>query len=548
MTLVGVGEVSVVEDEKSGSDGATGDEEWKSDAVERNAAGFEGNDFVVFAENAESNENGDERAERSELVDGVGNKITEIAEDDHEGDIVAANVFREFEKGKDFEKEDKGDHDDDEEVEKAAKDVEIEDGRKAGVGRLRGDTVFGAGGATRAEAGAAAKESPERGKAGDKLGSGNVSAVALHAGEKRDSGESDDNVCGPNADKRREESLTSEAGTGDQDEVVGSDDDDGEERTSRATAATRLRAERNSDEGEYETGGRESQALIELDASIAPGGSAFFPKLTERALGHGDGTLFGGKHGGKFHGPIGAAEGSDGIVIGSETREFVGGTVVEMEFEFAEGWFGNDNRRFRESDLGIVVRARLSEEDAVPVCAGGGNVANIEDEMGEALVEDTGLNGEGDLGSDEGSFDVASDAEGERGEPGGHEESEGGAEDGQDADGNENAFAGNAESGEGDDFGVHGHAAETEQDTDEHGHGDGEDEDAGNDAEEERGDLRARAGVADENLHELDEFGNEKNESENEEPEEGVADNFAGDITVEKAHVRKGECNMGWAL
>ena len=59
------------------------------------------------------------------------------------------------------------------------------------------------------------------------------------------------------------------------------------------------------------------------------------------------------------------------------------------------------------------------------------------------------------------------------------------------------------------------------------------------------GDLRAGAGVTNENLHEFDEFGNEEHESENEESEEGVADNFAGDITVEKAHGRKGECNMG---
>jgi hypothetical protein len=51
--------------------------------------------------------------------------------------------------------------------------------------------------------------------------------------------------------------------------------------------------------------------------------------------------------------------------------------------------------------------------------------------------------------------------------------------------------------------------------------------------------------VADENLHELDEFGDEEDEGENEEAEEGVTDNFAGDIAIEKTHGQKEECNMG---
>ena len=227
-------------------------------------------------------------------------------------------------------------------------------------------------------------------------------------------------------------------------------------------------------------------------------------------------------------------------------ENFVGGAVVEMELEFAEAGFGDYNGRFRKSDLGIAVCGRLRRAKTpfqwVPL---GGNVVNIEDKMGETLVEDAGLDGEGDLGSDESAFDVAASAERERGEPGGHEEGEGSAENGEKTNGNENAAAGNAEGSESDNFGVHGHAAETEKNADENGHGDGEDEDAGDDAEEEYGDLGAGTGMADENLHELDEFGNEENEGEDEESEEGVADDFAGDVAIEKTHGQKGECNMG---
>jgi hypothetical protein len=51
--------------------------------------------------------------------------------------------------------------------------------------------------------------------------------------------------------------------------------------------------------------------------------------------------------------------------------------------------------------------------------------------------------------------------------------------------------------------------------------------------------------MADENLHKLDELGNEENEREDEKSEESVADHFAGYVAVEKTHGQKGECNMG---
>ena len=51
--------------------------------------------------------------------------------------------------------------------------------------------------------------------------------------------------------------------------------------------------------------------------------------------------------------------------------------------------------------------------------------------------------------------------------------------------------------------------------------------------------------MADEELHEADELGNEEHEGENKEAEEGVADDFANNVTIEDAHGATGECNMG---
>ena len=79
----------------------------------------------------------------------------------------------------------------------------------------------------------------------------------------------------------------------------------------------------------------------------------------------------------------------------------------------------------------------------------------------------------------------------------------------------------------------------------EHGHGNGEDQQAGDDAEEKREDLRAGTGVADEEFHEANEFGNEQNEGKNEEAEESVTYNFPNNVAIEDAHDAKRECNMG---
>jgi len=57
--------------------------------------------------------------------------------------------------------------------------------------------------------------------------------------------------------------------------------------------------------------------------------------------------------------------------------------------------------------------------------------------------------------------------------------------------------------------------------------------------------LNAGAGVAHEKFHEANELGNEEDKSENDEAEEGVANDFTNDVTIEDAHVAKGECNMG---
>jgi hypothetical protein len=549
LALVGVGEIGVVQDEEDGGNGEASEEEREGESIEGEAAGLEGDDFIVFAENAEGDEHGDESAERGELVNGVGDEEAEIVDDDHEGDVVAADVFCQLEEGEDFEEEEERDHDEHEVVKETAEEIEVNDGWKAGIRGRSGRAIFrayGSGAGFGAEG--AAKKPPKGCEARDEGRDARFTAVALHAGKENESDEGDDEVCGPHADGGGDEALAGKAGAGDEKKIIRGDDDDGEERAGGAAAAAGLCTERDGDESEDEAGDREGEALVEFDARVTPVRAAVAQELEHGTFGIADGALLSGRWGAEFDGPVTAAEGSDGVMVWGGAGKFVSGAAVEMEFEFAESGLGNYNCGFRKSDLRVAaVRAGFGEEDAVPVGAAGGEVVDVEDEVREALVEDARLNGERDLGGVESTFDVAAGAEGERREPEGHERGENGADDCEKADGNENALAADAESGESDDLAVHGHAAEAEKDADEDGHGDGENEKAGDDAEEEIDDLGGGAGMADEDLHEANELGNEEDESENEEAEEGVASDFSGDVAVEDAHGEKGECNMGWS-
>jgi len=221
----------------------------------------------------------------------------------------------------------------------------------------------------------------------------------------------------------------------------------------------------------------------------------------------------------------------------------VGGAAIEVEFEFAEAGFGNDDGGFGQGDLAAVLAGGVGEKHAVPAGATGGNVVDVENGMREMLVKDARLNEIGDLRSNQRGFGVAASAEGSGSKPEGHEKGEAGAEKRKEADGNEDAAAGDAKGSEGDDFGVHGHATEPEKDADENGHGNGEDENTGNDAEEEGEYLGARTGMADKNLHEANELGDEEDKGEDDETEECVTDDFAGDVAVENAHGARGECS-----
>ena len=163
----------------------------------------------------------------------------------------------------------------------------------------------------------------------------------------------------------------------------------------------------------------------------------------------------------------------------------------------------------------------------------GGNVVDVQDCAGEAFVEDARLDLKRNLRGNEFGFDVAKGVQAARGEPQGHDGGKNRAQQRQNPNGKQDAFAADAQGGESDDFAVHGHTAEAEQHPDQDGHGDREYEDARKNAKEEQTDLAAGAGVTNEDFHEANQLGNEKNESEDEDSQEGVTYNFTYYVAVQ---------------
>ena len=368
LALVGVREIGAVEEQQSAGKCTTSEEQRNGQAIEADAAGFESDDFVVLAHHADSDQHGDQCAERGELIEQIGNQVTEIVDDDEKGNAMARDVVEKLEEGEGLEKQDENAHDDGEVVEETAEYIEIHNGvdaRRSHAWRFGAssavlcarETIFGAGitifrasgGGARDGFGiaTAAKETPEDGKSrGDARGL-HFTAIAFHARKQGQAGEGKNSVRAPHPEPGRDVTLASQSRTHDEEKVVGADDDDGEERARRASTTTRLCAERHGDQREYKTSDRESETLMEFDACFAPTFAAIVPEGGDAAFGIADGALFGIAQPIDFDRPVAAAKGGEGIVIGIGAGKFVGGAAVEVQLQLALLGIGNYNRAFR---------------------------------------------------------------------------------------------------------------------------------------------------------------------------------------------------------
>ena len=107
-----------------------GKEQRKDQAIEADAAGFEGDDFVVFRQNGERDESGDQGRKRRELIDHQRNQIAEIVDHGEERDVVAGDVSQQIEKSERVENHYKGREQNEEVVEELLEHVDVDEHRK----------------------------------------------------------------------------------------------------------------------------------------------------------------------------------------------------------------------------------------------------------------------------------------------------------------------------------------------------------------------------------------------------------------------------------
>ena len=109
-----------------------------------------------------------------------------------------------------------------------------------------------------------------------------------------------------------------------------------------------------------------------------------FHKQPKRTLGIARSRSLAGSDAADFDGPVAAAERGDGVVVGVAAGKFVGGAAVQVQLQLALLAVGNYNRTFRQSDAGTTFRSGFGQEYAVPACAAGGDVVDVEDHLRES--------------------------------------------------------------------------------------------------------------------------------------------------------------------
>ena len=106
LALIGVGQKSIVEEEHPTGEQASGEGEGQNQTVQADAAGFEGDNFVVFGQHRESDQRRDESGERRKLVHHQRNEIAEIIQHHGNGDVIFRDVAEQIEEREGVEDQD----------------------------------------------------------------------------------------------------------------------------------------------------------------------------------------------------------------------------------------------------------------------------------------------------------------------------------------------------------------------------------------------------------------------------------------------------------
>src|ERR1019366_4327361 len=98
----------------------------QGNAIQADAGGLEGHEFVVFRHHAERDQYGDQRGQRRKLIEEIAGKIDKIGDDLQNAGAMLRDVVEELEKRKDLEEEDESGGQQNKIVEEAAEQIHVE--------------------------------------------------------------------------------------------------------------------------------------------------------------------------------------------------------------------------------------------------------------------------------------------------------------------------------------------------------------------------------------------------------------------------------------
>ena len=170
---------------------------------------------------------------------------------------------------------------------------------------------------------------------------------------------------------------------------------------------------------------------------------------------------------------------------------------------------------------------------------GGAHVLHVEHIALEVLIEDAGLDIEGDLRRLQLLFQVEQVAGGCGDKVKRIDQPKRQREEGEDRDDTDEAEGPDAAGAHCRDLGVGGQAAKAEQDAGEDGGWDSEGQGIGQHVSEDAQYIGQRRRVADDQIEDLPEMAHEEHKGEEHSAEQGVGDHFAKDVSGEDAHFRE---------
>src|SRR5882762_5205158 len=131
LALVRVRQIGVVEYDHHGGQCHANKQQRHGKAIQTDAAGFAGDDFVVLAHHAQRHEYRHKRSKRGELIGEIRREIAEVLYDDKKWNSVAGDVVEKLEESERLEQKNERHHQEQEVREEPAQNVQIHEPRKA---------------------------------------------------------------------------------------------------------------------------------------------------------------------------------------------------------------------------------------------------------------------------------------------------------------------------------------------------------------------------------------------------------------------------------